>query len=237
MNQIAHKYHKEILKSLKTNKGTSSKHFKNNYGGNSDPSLHINSQTLLLIVKDFVNKHKNLMFDEFLELLDLLYEGKYDDEKQVGGKLLQYYPVHKRNIELIRLDVWLNHLNGWSQVDSLCQSVFSVEDMTENWDKWQKILVSFSKDKNINKRRASLVLLTAPVRQSTNTEFSELAFMLIDRLKNEKGILITKAISWLLRDMVKNHKNEVATYLERTQNELPKIAFRETKRKLETGRK
>ncbi|MBU0546548.1 DNA alkylation repair protein, partial [Patescibacteria group bacterium] len=125
----------------------------------------------------------------------------------------------------------------WSQVDSLCQSVFSVEDMTENWDKWQKILVSFSKDKNINKRRASLVLLTAPVRQSTNTEFSELAFMLIDRLKNEKGILITKAISWLLRDMVKNHKNEVATYLERTQNELPKIAFRETKRKLETGRK
>ncbi|MBU0974149.1 DNA alkylation repair protein, partial [Patescibacteria group bacterium] len=214
-----------------------SKHFKNNYGGNSDPSLHINSQTLLLIVKDFVNKHKNLMFDEFLELLDLLYEGKYDDEKQVGGKLLQYYPVHKRNIELIRLDVWLNHLNGWSQVDSLCQSVFSVEDMTENWDKWQKILVSFSKDKNINKRRASLVLLTAPVRQSTNTEFSELAFMLIDRLKNEKGILITKAISWLLRDMVKNHKNEVATYLERTQNELPKIAFRETKRKLETGRK
>lgn len=237
MNQVANKYHKEILKNLKANKGTPNKHFGNNYGGNSDLSLHINIQTLRLIVKDFVGKHKNLTLDELLNLLDSLYKGKYDDEKQVGGKLLQYYPVHKRNIEPARLNIWLNHLDGWSQVDSLCQSVFSAEDMTENWNKWQKTLVNFSKDKNISKRRASLVLLTAPVRQSTNVEFVNLALTLINRLKHEKDILITKAISWLLREMIKNHKNRVAVYLQKNQDGLPKIAVRETKKKLETGRK
>ena len=236
MNQVV-QYHKEILKNLKANKGTPNKHFGNNYGGNSDLSLHINIQTLRLIVKDFVNKHKNLSLDELLELLDLLYKGKYDDEKQVGGKLLQQYSAHRKNIEPTRLNVWLNSLNGWSQVDSLCQSVFSAEDMAVNWNKWQKTLVGFSRDKNINKRRASLVLLTAPVRQSTNTKFANLALTLVDRLKHEKDILITKAISWLLRDMVKNHKNEVVRYLQKNQDSLPKIAFRETKRKLETGRK
>lgn len=237
MNQVANEYHKEILKNLKVNKGTPSKHFGNNYGGNSDPSLHINIQTLRSIVKGFVNKHRNLALDELFDLLDLLYKGKYDDEKQVGGKLLQYYPALRRNVEPGRLNVWLNYLNGWSQVDSLCQSVFSAEDITGNWNKWQKTLVNFSKDKNINKRRASLVLLTAPVRQSIDAEFAKLAFILINRLKHEKDILITKAISWLLREMIKNHKNEVATYLQKNQYELPKIAVRETKRKLETGRK
>ncbi|MFH1289377.1 MAG: DNA alkylation repair protein [Patescibacteria group bacterium] len=237
MNQVAHTSHKKILKILKANKGTPSKHFGNNYGGNNDLSLHIDIQTLRLIVKDFVNRHKNLTLVGLLDLLDLLYKGEYDDEKQVGGKLLQYYSIQRRNIEPTRLNVWLNHLDGWSQVDSLCQSVFSAEDMIGSWNKWQKTLVSFSKDKNINKRRASLVLLTAPVRQSTNVEFAKLSFTLIDRLKDEKDILITKAVSWLLREMIKNHKNEVAEYLQKNQDRLPKIAVRETKRKLETGRK
>ena len=236
MNQVT-QYHREILKSLKVNKGMPSKHFGKNYGGNSDPSLHVKIQTLRSIVKNFANQYQNFTLNELLNLLDLLYKGEYDDEKQVGGKLLQHYPIHKRNIKPIRLNTWLNHLNGWSQVDSLCQSVFSAKDMTENWGKWKKVLISFSKDKNVNKRRASLVLLTTPVRQSTNTEFTNLAFALIDRLKHEKDILITKAISWLLREMIKNHKNKVATYLQKNYEELPKIAVRETKRKLETGRK
>lgn len=237
MNQGAYKYHKELLRNLKVNKGTPSKHFGNNYGGNSDPSLHVNIQTLRSIVKDFVSKHKNLTLNEFLDLLDLLYKGEYDDEKQIGGKLLQYYPIHKRNVDPNKLSAWLNHLNGWSQVDSLCQSVFSAEDMAENWNKWEKTLVNFSKDTNVNKRRASLVLLTAPVRQSTDAKFADLAFTLVRRLKQEKNILITKAISWLLREMIKNHRKEVATYLQKNQDKLPKIAVRETKRKLETGRK
>jgi 3-methyladenine DNA glycosylase AlkD len=75
------------------------------------------------------------------------------------------------------------------------------------------------------------------VSQSANEEFADLAFTLINRLKHEKDILITKAISWLLRAMIKNHKSKVAAYLQKNYDKLPKIAARETKRKLETGRK
>jgi len=237
MNQIIYRYHSEILKDLKANAGTPSKHFGSNYGGNNDPSLHVNIKTLRSIIRNFTSNHQSLALNELLDLLDSLYKGKYDDEKQVGGKLLQHYPAHKKSVKPAKLSTWLDRLHGWSQVDSLCQSVFSAEDMSESWGKWRKTLIGFSKDKNVNKRRASLVLLTAPVRQSADVKFANLAFALINKLKHEKDILITKAISWLLREMIKNHKKKVAEYLQKNQTGLPRIAVRETKRKLETGRK
>ena len=109
--------------------------------------------------------------------------------------------------------------------------------MLKDWSNWKKLLLKLAKDNNFHKKRASLVLLTKPIRDSNDSRLKVLAFVLIDALKREKSILITKAISWLLRDLVKYHKREVRKYLELNQNSLPKIAVRETKRKIETGRK
>jgi 3-methyladenine DNA glycosylase AlkD len=61
---------------------------------------------------------------------------------------------------------------------------------------------------NINKRRAAAVL-----------------------------ILITKAVSWLLRNLVKHYRTEVEAYLRSNEGRLPAIAVRETFNKLKTGRK
>ena len=101
----------------------------------------------------------------------------------------------------------------------------------------EKNISQFSMDKNIHKRRASLVLLTFPVRKSQDKRLSDLAFTNIEKLKNENDILITKAISWLLRSLIANHRKEVEIYIDKNINSLPKIAIRETKRKLTTGRK
>lgn len=55
--------------------------------------------------------------------------------------------------------------------------------------------------------------------------------------QTEKHVMITKAISWLLRSLIKYHKNEVTVYLKKNSLTLPKIAVREVRRKLETGKK
>lgn len=237
MGKISCKYHKEILTELKANKGQASQRSGGNYCGHNDPSLDIATPVSRNIAKNFARKHQDLSLGDFLELAYSLYNGKYSNEKSMGGKLLKAYPELRRKMEPRELDVWLNYLNGWEQVDSICQSVFTAEDMLNNWSSWKKTLIAFAKNKNINKRRASLVLLTAPVRQSSDEKFCQLAFAIIERLKNEKEILITKAISWLLREMIKNHKNKVAIYLKENKESLPKIAVRETTRKLKTGRK
>jgi 3-methyladenine DNA glycosylase AlkD len=75
------------------------------------------------------------------------------------------------------------------------------------------------------------------VRDSEDTSLANLAFVNIDKLKKEREILVTKAVSWLLRALVKHHRRKVETYLKENQNALPKIALRETRTKLLTGRK
>jgi 3-methyladenine DNA glycosylase AlkD len=75
------------------------------------------------------------------------------------------------------------------------------------------------------------------VSDSKDMIFYELGIKNIEKLKHEKPVLITKAISWLLRSMVKNHKNEVEKYIKNNLESLPKIAIRETQKKLITGTK
>ena len=82
-----------------------------------------------------------------------------------------------------------------------------------------------------------MVFLTKPVRDSSDKRFARLSLEVINRVKKEKEILITKAISWLLRDLIKNHRQSVGKYLRNNLESLPKIAVRETRNKLVTGRK
>lgn len=225
----------EILFELRRYSGHGTKHSGNAaYLGNTHFSYHISNPVKRKIAKEFI---RDIPLEEFVGLLNALFEGKSHEEKSIAGVLLEYSKVHREHINPQLLDSWLNHLVGWAEVDSLCQSNFSADEMFSDWSAWRKILIKFSKDNNVNKRRASLVLLTGPVSQSSDTRLSKIAFENINRLKNEKYILITKAISWLLRSCIRRHKREVAAYIKQNADSLPKIAIRETKRKLLTGKK
>ena len=107
----------------------------------------------------------------------------------------------------------------------------------ENWSGWKKLTLKLNKSKNINKRRASIVLLCKPLTRTEDERVQKLTFQLVDQLKSEKEILITKAVSWTLRSMVKLHKKPLAAYLEKNKKSLPAIAVRETLTKLKTGKK
>lgn len=229
--------YRTLLNELCVNRGKDNGGLPEDYSGSPDPSLYIPSPTLRRIVAGFYKKYEDIAFSDFVHLLDYLYEGKYATEKYSASFLLGKFHKHRKRLNPKKLDVWLNYLKGWAQIDSLCQSTFSAEDMELQWPKWLKLIRRFSIEKNISKRRASLVLLTGPVRTSNDIKFRDLAFENIEKLKSEKDILITKAISWLLREMVKNHRAEVSEYLKRNKDSLPKIALRETLRKLTTGRK
>ena len=115
--------------------------------------------------------------------------------------------------------------------------MFGAEEMLGDWPAWKRLIEQLSISPNINKRRASLVLLNAPVHYSDDGRFGDLGFATIDRLKSERPILITKAISWLLRSMVTRRPEAVTRYLAENASSLPAIAVRETTTKIETGTK
>lgn len=189
------------------------------------------------IARDWMRMHKTMTHDEFSVLLTSLVKGESSTEKCMAGFLLDYSTKEQRKFDPLIFDLWLDHLIGWVEVDTLCTGHFTITELPVNWGRWKKLLIQFSKSENINKRRASIVLLCSPLQKLRDERLAKMTLINVNRLKSEKEVLITKAISWVLRSMSKHHPKEVSAFLQKNQNTLPAIAVRETRAKLETGRK
>lgn len=231
-------YHQEILDEIKKLARPLPKRINlNTYLGSSHLLYCVSVPQCRRIARGWINRHKDISEKEFFHLLGCLIIGQSFEEKTMLPKLLCRYPMYIPHVTPMMFDHWLDHVEGWAEVDSLCHGLFSATLILSFWHVWKDAILRWSKDTNVHKRRASLVLLTSAVRQSEDQRLSDLAFTLIDRLKVEKEVLITKAISWLLRDLIKFHRKSVEVYIDKNRERLPKIAVREASNKLRTGKK
>jgi len=237
---VKNKIHLEILKKLEKYKNSGDKktnEWVQHYLGSNKPTLGIKSSEMVKMAKEVISEN-NFNEKTLVELLDSLYsKATCFAEIDMAARILGVEPKIRKNLDPILLDYWLNFTHGWAEIDVLCQNNFTADEILGNWNKWEKLLIKFSNDENVSKRRASMVLLTKSLRQSDDKRLSELAFEQVEKMKWEKNILITKAISWLLRSLVKFHVDEVLEYLEAKKETLPKIAYREAYKKATTGRK
>jgi 3-methyladenine DNA glycosylase AlkD len=231
-------HHKAILNEIIANSGIPTQHtFSDSYLGNSHPRYLINAPKLRTIAKQWCRENKNLTAKEFCAVVNSLIHAPSSTEKVMGGILMDYATRDQIEFDPKIFGDWLDQLEGWAEVDAVCTGKYTIKAIPKNWEAWEKILKSFSKSKNIHKRRASLVLLCSPIRYWEDVSMRDFAFRNVDILKKEKDVLITKAISWLLRSMIKLHKNAVSEYLEDNEKSLPPIAVRETLIVLKTGKK
>jgi 3-methyladenine DNA glycosylase AlkD len=235
---IKNAHHRQILKEIKANSGQATQHtFLDSYLGNTHPRYPINAPTLRLIAKEWAKANRDLPAEAFAAVLTSLVQGVSGTEKIIAGMLLDYSTPSQRKFDAALFDSWLDHLEGWAEVDALCTGAYTVTEIPGDFGTWKKLLTQFSKSDNIQKRRASLVMLCSPVSKNSDERLAKTAVSLMDRLKDEKAILITKAISWLLRSMIKHHRDLVDSYVDINEDSLPKIAVRETRVKLDTGTK
>ena len=236
---ISNPIHLQILKSLKNYKSKSDQKeidWVKKYLGSNKIYQGLSTGEMINLAKKII-KENDLDEKETIDLLNSLYQNATTYTEIALAALILSHSKLLKNFNPKNLDLWLNYTCGWAENDVLCQSNFSSEILLSNWKEWQKTLKQFNQSSNINKRRASLVLLTKSLRQSDDPRLSEITFENIDNLKSEKEILITKAVSWGLRALVKFHQKEVLDYLEKNKNSLPKIAYREAFSKATTGRK
>ncbi|MBL0741082.1 DNA alkylation repair protein [Chryseolinea lacunae] len=231
-------HHKEILDQIRQRSGTPTQHtFLNNYLGNEHPRFPINAPTLRALAREWMKAHRELSAKALVAVLTGLIEGESGTEKSMAGILLDYATPDQRQFPPKVFGSWLEHLVGWAEVDSLCTGKYTLTEVPAQWETWKPLLLKFAKSKNIQTRRASLVLLCSPLSRAVDGDLVTVALQNIDRLKGEKEILITKAISWLMRSMVKHHRKPLEKYLKDNIDSLPKIAVRETLMKLKTGKK
>ena len=207
------------------------------YAGTPSPMLGVPVPERRRLAKAWLKAHAAWTVPQVLALVDDLVAGDIHDGKALGLLLAEGLGRGRRPFGPTEIDRWLDHLIGWAEVDSLCQSMFAPEDLLGDWPAWSDFIRRLSGDANINKRRASLVLLCRSTRTSPDRRIGDLAFEMVEARKGERDILITKAVSWLLRSLSEQHPAEVARYLDAESPTLPSIAVREARIKLATGRK
>ena len=207
------------------------------YGGSGHLFYNVSVPDRRAIARRWLAANRTMTAQAFLTVVESLFDGESHEEKTLAAILLGCHPAGRREARPDDIDRWLGRLNGWAEIDSLCQNVFSAREMMADWPGWKRLLEQLSRDGSINKRRAALVLLNGPVHYTDDARFQDLALIFIDRLKAERDILITKAVSWLLRSMITRHRGAVEACLAEHGSSLPAIAVRETRTKLATGTK
>lgn len=230
--------HKEILVQIHDHSGKPERSaFLNGYLGNDHVLYHIRTPTLRTIAKAWAREHKDLWREDFRDVVTSLIQGPSATEKIMAGILLGYSTKPQRHFDPAIFNNWLDHLEGWAEVDAVCTGDFTATQLPADWPRWKKLVTRLSKDSSINKRRASLVLFCSPVSRGKDPRLADAALKNVERLKAEKEVMITKAISWVLRSMIKLYRDDVESYLRDNADSLPKIAVRETMTKLKTGAK
>jgi 3-methyladenine DNA glycosylase AlkD len=201
------------------------------------PSGAATTPQLRAAAKAWATRNRTLPAKDLGSLIGSLVRSQSALKKAMAGILLGYMPVQRRQLQPTAFDRWLDHTEGWAAVDALCYGNISADELIDNLAQWKTLIIRLARSVNPNKRRAAIVLLTKPVKQSADPRLCELAFELIDITRGEKDILITKAVSWLLRNLTRHHAPAVRRYLDLHKDHLPAIALRETTNKLKHGTK
>jgi len=231
-------HHNEILQLIQQRAGRATQHtFSDSYLGNSHPRYAISAPVLRQIAREWMGENRHLTANEFAVVIDSFIKAPSSTEKCMAGILLDASTKEQRKFDPKLFDKWLDHLEGWAEIDSVCTGKYTITELPTQWKIWKSLIIKFSKSKNINKRRASLVLFCSPLRNVDDERLADQALATIDRLKHEKEILITRAISWVLRSMDKHYRQKLELYLTEKSDTLPKVALRETMIKLKTGLK
>ena len=235
---FAHDAHAHIVTALTAAAGTANRdQATDSYTGSTHLFYAVPVPTRRQIVRLLLRAHPHQSPHEWLSLADQLFRGASHEEKTMGAMILQYHRAARVRVTRRQLRRWLAELVGWAEVDALCYNIFTAEELLADWEHWEQFLCTCRRSRNTNVRRAALVLLCGPVTRSSDARLHACAFGLVKSLSSESALLITKAISWLLRCQVDTQKDAVRTFMSMHSDDVPRFVMREVTRKIVTGKK
>ena len=128
------------------------------------------------------------------------------------------------------------HLDNWVLTDTFCAKVLGFA--------WQEGLVDdayilhLQSSDDLWQRRLAVVVTTALNIPANGGEgASAQTLLLCLGAVDDHHLMISKAVSWALRTLIKWDRPAVEEFLEEYESRLAKLVVREVRRKLETGKK
>jgi 3-methyladenine DNA glycosylase AlkD len=188
------------------------------------------------IARTWQRAHKQIGRAGLLALLDALWDGESREEQLLVIYLLGHYKRWIPDLTRAQFDRWRRDVDNWEVSDGLAQWVLAPWILADP-DARLSYLWDLIDDEDVWSRRLALVTTVGLNRSRKDVAFPDLSLALVDRVKAERHPMITKAVSWALRGLIKTHPDRVAAYLEENRATLAAHAVREVTNKLRTGLK
>jgi 3-methyladenine DNA glycosylase AlkD len=186
------------------------------------------------LAKAWRREHSEAVPEEVLALVDSLWEGDSRDERVLGLEILVLHPGVIRGLTREWFDRRRPDIDNWGVCDFLAVRILG--PWTEAApDERLPYLESLVGDSRVYSRRLGLVASVHLNREGPG--FGCWTLEQVDRLLDEREPMVTKAISWVLRQMTRHQADEVALYVESRGERLAALPRREVLNKLRTGRK
>ena len=187
------------------------------------------------IARAWGRAHQQVARDDLVALVDPLWNGESREERMLLSYLLEHYKHLVPDLTRADFEGWRCSLDNWEMTDGLgwVLALWLLGDPDTRLD----YLGGLIADDDVWSRRLALVATTPINRGHTGFTIPDLTLELVDRVKEERHPMITKAISWALREMTKSHPDQVAAYLEENREVLAAHVVREVNNKLRTGLK
>ncbi|MFQ6102340.1 MAG: DNA alkylation repair protein [Anaerolineae bacterium] len=188
------------------------------------------------IARDWQRAHKKIAHEELMTLVGVLWDGESREERLLAIYLLGRYKRRIPDLTWAHFERWRQDLDNWEVTDGLAVWVLSPWLLADPESRLRYLQMLIA-DEGMWSRRLALVATVPINRGHTDFTIPDLTLELIDRVKEEKDPMITKAVSWALREMSKMHADRVAAYLEENRGVLAAHVVREVSNKLRTGLK
>lgn len=198
--------------------------------------LGVRVPELRRVARAFRVEHADAPWEEVLEVVDALWESDLQDERLLAILITGYYARRIPELRWEHFDRWRGRLENWGLTDALATIVLGPW-VQASMPARLRHLRALVRDEDLWSRRLAIVATVLLNRGRKAPAIPDVTFALLDRVKAERDPMMTKAVSWALRELVKTHPDRVEAYLEENRGALAALVAREVKNKLRTGRK
>ncbi|RPJ83449.1 MAG: DNA alkylation repair protein [Acidobacteria bacterium] len=195
----------------------------------------VRTPNLRKIVRTWLGAHRQTPWPEILGLIEILWCGPSQEERGLALLLLESNSRRIPELQWDHFNRWRLMSDNWGITDGLGCIAFGPWIKADMPSRLERLMFLIH-EADIWSRRLALVA-TVPLNRDEASAIPDLTLQLVDKVKHERDPMITKAVSWVLRELTKTHKPRVIDYLEKNRRLLAPLAVRETENKLRTGLK
>lgn len=184
---------------------------------------------------DWRREHPEIAFTDVVAVAEAQWNGESLEERVMALLLVREYKRRVPELAAARFDRWRAGLDNWVVTDTLAVllALWVPADLAERTNYLWMLIA----DEDVWSRRLALAAAVLMNRASDDPRIPDLTLALVDRVKAERHPMVTKAVSWALRELTKRHREALVAYLEANRGVLASHVVREVENKLRTGLK